>query len=226
MWMQLFRRTLKASLIGLVGFGLVVFVPAGTLDYWQGWAFLAVFGVSSTIVGIYLGLTDPALLERRLRVGPAAETRPAQKVIIAVSFVLFLALLAGSAFDHRLGWSHVPALASVLGNTLVALGMAIDLRVFRENSYGASTIRMMEGQRVITTGPYALVRHPMYVGALILVFGIPPALGSWWGLFIALAMIPFLMLRIGDEERMLRDELEGYKAYTRRVRYRLIPGLW
>lgn len=224
--MQLFIRTLRSTIIGLLVFGLLIFVPAGTLAYWQGWAFIAVFSASTTIIGVYLALKDPALLERRVRAGPAAETRPAQKIIISLAFAIFPLLLIVSVLDHRFGWSHVPVPVSVLGNALVALGLMIDLRVFRENSYGASTVKKMEGQRVIATGPYALVRHPMYVGALIMILGMPPALGSWWGLIPALACVPILMLRTLDEERMLRDELEGYEAYSRRVRYRLVPGLW
>jgi protein-S-isoprenylcysteine O-methyltransferase Ste14 len=224
--MQLFTRTLRTTIIGLLVFGALVFLPAGTFAYWQGWAFIAVFSVSTTMIGIYLALNDPALLERRVRAGPAAETRPLQKVIITLSFAIFLLLMVVSALDHRFGWSHIPAWVSVLGNALVGLGLAIDLRVFRENSYGASTIQKMEGQAVITTGPYALVRHPMYVGVLIMVVGVPLALGSWWGLLIVLASIAILMLRILDEEKMLQDELEGYDAYARGVRYRLVPGLW
>ena len=184
------------------------------------------FSVSTSIIGIYLALANPALLERRMKVGPAAETRPVQKIIIAVSFAVFCLMLIVSVLDHRFGWSHVPTWLSVVGNALVAVGLMIDLRVFRENSYGASTIEKMEGQKVIATGPSALVRHPMYVGVLIMVLGTPLALGSRWGLILAIATIPILALRILDKERMLRDELEGYQAYARDVRYRLLPGIW
>jgi protein-S-isoprenylcysteine O-methyltransferase Ste14 len=169
--MNLAIRAAKAAAAGLLVLGLIVFVPAGTLAYWQGWAFAFVFTVSTNIIGIYLARNDPALLERRMKVGPAAETRPVQKVLIALAFAGAIALVIISAFDHRFGWSDVPAWISVLGNALVALGLLIDLLVFRENSYGASTIRKMEGQTVISSGPYALVRHPMYVGVLILVIG-------------------------------------------------------
>lgn len=224
--MRLFTRTLATSIVGIVVFGMLIFAPAGTLAYWRGWAFIATFAVSTGIIGVYLALKDPALLERRMKAGPAAETRPAQKVIISLSFAVFFALLIVCALDHRFGWSRVPAWISVVGDGLVVLGLMIDLRVFRENSYGASTIEKMEGQAVISTGPYAVVRHPMYVGVLVMVFGIPPALGSWWGILLALAAIPMLTLRILDEERMLRSELAGYDAYARKVRYRLVPGVW
>ncbi|HVV41709.1 MAG TPA: isoprenylcysteine carboxylmethyltransferase family protein [Nitrobacter sp.] len=224
--MQLLIRTLKTTIIGLIVFFCLIFVPAGTLAYWQGWAFVAVFIVSTTLIGLYLALANPTLLERRLKVGPAAETRPVQKIIITVSFTVFCLMLVVSVLDHRFGWSHVPTWLSVVGNVLVAFGLMMDLRVFRENSYGASTIEKTEGQKVIATGPYAVVRHPMYLGVLIMALGTPLALGSWWGIVLAIATVPILVLRILDEERMLCDELEGYEAYARDVRYRLLPGLW
>lgn len=219
-------RTIVKSVVGLIALCLLVFVPAGTLDYWQGWAFIVVFTLSTNAIGIYLALNDPALLERRMKVGPAAETRPVQKIIITLAFVSMVAMTVVSVLDHRFGWSRVPDWVSVLGNVLVALGLTIDLRVFRENSYGASTIKKMEGQRVISTGPYALVRHPMYAGVLIMLLGVPLALGSYWGLLFMIADIPILMLRTLDEKAMLREELEGYNAYTRNVRYRLVPRIW
>ena len=212
--------------MGLIVLGIIIFVPAGTLAYWQGWAFIAVFSVSTNIIGVYLALRDPALLERRMRAGPGAETRPVQKALIALAFAGAIGLVVVSVLDHRFGWSRVPAWASVLGNVLVAVGLMIDLLVFRENSYGASTIQKMEGQKVISSGPYALVRHPMYVGVLVLVIGVPLALGSWWGLAFLLLNVPILVLRILDEETMLRQELDGYADYMRKVRYRLVPGLW
>uniref|UniRef100_A0A9E8A201 Isoprenylcysteine carboxylmethyltransferase family protein n=1 Tax=Bosea sp. NBC_00436 TaxID=2969620 RepID=A0A9E8A201_9HYPH len=224
--MELFWRTLKAVLFGLIGLALLIFLPAGTLAYWQGWAFVVVFSLSTNAIGVYLALTDPALLERRMKAGPTAETRPAQKVIITLAFIALILMLVVSAFDHRFGWSQAPAWLSILGNALVALGLMIDLRVFRENSFGASTIKMMEGQTVISTGPYALVRHPMYLGVLVMAFGTPLALGSWWGLLPAACTLPILMLRIRDEETMLRGELKGYEAYARKVRYRLLPWIW
>lgn len=224
--MELFMRTLKAVVIGLIALAALIFLPAGTLAYWQGWAFIVVFSLSTNAIGVYLALTDPALLERRMKAGPAAETRPAQKIIITLAFIVLCLMPVISAFDHRFGWSQVPAWLSVLGNALVALGLMIDLRVFRENTYGASTIETMEGQTVISTGPYALVRHPMYLGVLVMVFGTPLALGSWWGLLPAACTLPILMLRIRDEETMLRGELEGYEAYARDVRYRVVPGIW
>jgi len=219
-------QMLRSAIGGLVVFGILIFGPAGTLSYWQGWAFILVFSICTNIIGLYLAFTDPALLERRMKVGPGAEQRPAQKVIISLAFLAFGALLVVSALDHRLGWSTVPASVSIVGDILVALGLFIDLRVFRENSFGASTIERTAGQTVISTGPYALVRHPMYVGVLVMVLGVPLALGSYWGLVFMAVNVPILMLRIQDEEAMLTQELEGYVDYTRHVPYRLLPGLW
>lgn len=224
--MQLFLRTLRTAIIGIAVFAIIIFVPAGTLRYWQGWAFIIVFAISTNIIGIYLALYDPVLLERRKKVGPMAEKRPLQKIVITLCIAVFLAVLIFSPLDWRFGWSQVPAWLSLLGDALVALGLMIDLRVFAENSYGASTIEKMEGQTIITTGPYALVRHPMYVGVLIMFLGIPLALGSWWGLLLVLAIVPILMLRVVDEEKMLRGELKGYETYMHDVRYRLLPGVW
>ena len=224
--MKLGIRAVTTAVVGLIVLGIIIFLPAGTLAYWQGWAFIAVFAVSTNVIGVYLALKDPALLERRMKAGPGAETRPLQKALITLAFVGMVGLLIFSVLDHRFGWSSAPAWLSVLGNVLVAAGLMIDLLVFRENSYGASTIKKMEGQKVISTGPYAMVRHPMYVGVLVLVIGVPLALGSLWGLAFLLLNVPILVLRIFDEEAMLRQELDGYTDYMRSVRYRLVPGLW
>jgi len=219
-------RTLRASIIGLVVIAVLVFVPAGTVAYWQGWLFIIVFALSTNLIGLYLARNDPALLQRRMKFGPQAEPRPVQKALVGLAFVAFSALPVVSALDHRLGWSDVPDWVSVFGAFLVWLGLMIDLLVFRRNSFGASTVETMEGQTVISSGPYALVRHPMYVGALVMLVGVPLALGSYWGLLFVIVFVPVLALRILDEEAMLLRELDGYAEYTRSVRYRLVPGVW
>jgi protein-S-isoprenylcysteine O-methyltransferase Ste14 len=224
--MNLAMRTLKSSVSGLIVVGLLLFVPAGTFAYWQGWLFIAVFTASTTLISLYLAAKDPALLERRLRAGPGAETRPLQKRLMQLLVLSFMGIAVLSALDVRFGWSHVPVWVSLLGELLVVLGLLITVLVFRENTYTASTVRTMEGQTVISTGPYALVRHPMYVGVLVMTVGSAPALGSYWALLFVLAVVPILMLRIRDEESLLRTELPGYEAYAQKVRYRLLPGLW
>jgi len=179
--MTLTIRTARSAVIGLIVLGTVVFVPAGTFAYWQGWAFIVTFTVFTNIIGVYLALKDPLLLERRIKAGPGAERRPVQKVLITLAMIGFVALIIVSALDWRFGWSHVPAWVSVLGNILVAAGLMIDLWVMVVNSYGSAAIEKMEGQKVISTGPYAWIRHPMYAGVLVMVIGLPLALGSYLG---------------------------------------------
>jgi protein-S-isoprenylcysteine O-methyltransferase Ste14 len=223
---KLILSTLRTFVIGAVALGIVLFLPAATLDYWQAWVFIAVFMVSVNIIGLYLSLKDPALLERRKKIGPGAEQNPAQKIIMSLALFANLAMLVISALDHRFGWSQMSPVVSLAGDALVALGLFINLLVFKENSFGASNIQVEAEQRVISSGPYALVRHPMYVGVLIMVTGVPLALGSWWGLAILALTIPALMWRIVDEEELLKHDLPGYSAYTQKVHYRLVPYLW
>jgi protein-S-isoprenylcysteine O-methyltransferase Ste14 len=220
------RRALRSSLFGIVALAALLFIPAGTFDYWQAWLFMAVFGCTSGATTVYLALRDPKLLERRMNVGPRAEKEPAQKIIMVLATLGFIAMLVFPAIDHRFGWSSVPASVSVLGDALIALGFLFIFFVFRENSYGASTIQIAEGQTVISTGPYALVRHPMYAGALVMSVGIPLALDSWWGLFVLFLLLPVLIWRLLDEERFLRQNLPGYTEYQTKVKYRLVPFIW
>jgi protein-S-isoprenylcysteine O-methyltransferase Ste14 len=203
-----------------------VFLPARTLDWWQAWLLLAIFFGACVAITADLARRDPALLSRRLRGGPAAERRPAQKVAQAVTSLSFLALFVVSGLDHRFGWSAMPLPLSIAGDLLVALGMTGIFLVFRENSYAASTIEAFAGQKVISTGPYAIVRHPMYAAAMLLLLGIPLALGSDWALLALPPLVLALVLRILDEEKLLDAELPGYAEYRARVKYRLLPGVW
>jgi protein-S-isoprenylcysteine O-methyltransferase Ste14 len=164
---DLTRRALRSSFAGIVALAALLVVPARTLDYWQAWLFMAVFVITSGAITVYLAIHDPKLLERRMNVGPRAEREPAQKIIMVFATLGFIAMLAFPALDHRFGWSAVPASVSVLGDVLIALALLFTFFVFRENSYGASTIQVVEGQTVISTGQYAFVRHPMYAGALV-----------------------------------------------------------
>jgi protein-S-isoprenylcysteine O-methyltransferase Ste14 len=223
---KLIIPALKNFLQGVIVLGALLFLPAWTLNYWQAWVFIIVFMVSVSVIGIYLSLKDPALLERRKNFGPAAEQNMAQKIIISIAIVAQLGLLVFSALDHRFGWSPVPASISLVGDLLVAIGLMINLIVLKENSYGASNVQIMQDQQVISTGPYALVRHPLYTGVLIMVAGVPIALGSWWGLAILVLTAPLLAWRILDEEKLLKNDLPGYRAYIQKVHYRLVPYLW
>jgi protein-S-isoprenylcysteine O-methyltransferase Ste14 len=206
--------------------GLLLFVPAGTVRYWQAWAYLAIFFGAAALTTLYLVRKDPALLARRMSGGPTAEPRPTQKFIMLATSAGFIALLVVPALDHRREWSTVPLPVIVAGNALVVVGFYFIFLVYRENTFTSATIDVVAGQQVISTGPYAIVRHPMYASALLYLIGTPLALGSWWGLVPLAAMTPFLVWRLFDEERLLRERLPGYREYQLRVRHRLLPGVW
>jgi protein-S-isoprenylcysteine O-methyltransferase Ste14 len=206
--------------------GALVFLPAWTFDYVQAWVFTAVFFGCSLAITAYLAVKDPKLLERRMRAGPGAETEPSQKLIMAVALLAIGALPVVSAIDHRLGWSQVPPSIVVLGNLLIITAYVGFYFVFRENTYGAATIQVAEGQKVISTGPYAVVRHPMYSWALVMLLGIPLALGSWWGLVMLVPALAVLVWRLRDEERFLTRKLPGYADYMRKTPQRLVPRVW
>jgi protein-S-isoprenylcysteine O-methyltransferase Ste14 len=204
----------------------LIFVSAGTIDFWQGWVFCLSFLFSTIAIGIYLIQYDRPLLERRMRFGPWQESRPLEKVVITLTFLMFVALVIVPALDHRFAWSRVPGGLVVIANILMVSTFGFFLVVLRANSYAASTITVEAGQRVISTGPYAYVRHPMYAGAALLVLSIPLALGSWWGLLVAVITPPLLIARILDEERALATELPGYRDYLLAVPWRVIPLVW
>jgi protein-S-isoprenylcysteine O-methyltransferase Ste14 len=206
--------------------GLLLFVPAGTVRYWQAWVYLAIFTGASALITRTLLRRDPALLERRMTGGPAAEKRPAQKVVMLGTSIGFVALLVVPALDHRRGGSAVPVGAVLAGDALVAIGFFLISRVYRENPFTSATIEIAENQRVISTGPYAIVRHPMYASASLYLLGTPLALGSYRGLVPIAAMLPLLIWRLLDEERFLAANLAGYAEYQTRVPRRLVPYVW
>jgi protein-S-isoprenylcysteine O-methyltransferase Ste14 len=224
--MKLLFQSLVASVFGLLLFGLLVFWPAGTFDYWQAWVFLAVFGAVSFGPSMYWALRKPEVLRRRMRAGPIAETRAAQKIATVGTIALVVAVLVVSALDHRFGWSQVPTPVVILGDILVAVGLGMAMMVVNQNNYAASTITVEADQPLISTGLYGIVRHPMYAFALIMIAGMPLALGSYWGLVTVVPAVAVLAFRIDDEEKLLREELVGYDEYTRKVYYRLVPGVW
>ncbi|HEV2549982.1 MAG TPA: isoprenylcysteine carboxylmethyltransferase family protein [Stellaceae bacterium] len=187
---------------------------------------MAVFEVSAQALGIYFLVHDRKLVERRMSIGPTAEQRPAQKLISALFVLGFLGFVALPALDHRFGWSPVTPVVSIIASVIIALSFVLFFAVMRSNSYAAATIRVEVGQRVVSTGPYAYVRHPMYSGALLLLLAMPLALGSWWSVLLVVPFFPVLVWRILDEENFLRKELSGYAAYMQRVRYRLAPWVW
>jgi protein-S-isoprenylcysteine O-methyltransferase Ste14 len=217
---------LVSGLAELVVVGFMLFVPTGTINYWQAWVFLAVFALSAWIPGIYVLRTNRVALQQRMRAGPMAESRTVQKVVIAGWYLSLAATLAVSALGHRFGWAPVPTAICLIGDVLVAVGLSVMMLVVIQNSYAAATVRVEAGQKVVSTGLYGLVRHPMYAGNVTLMVGIPLALGSYWGLVLVIPGLMVLALRIRDEEQLLQEKLDGYCEYQQKVRYRLVPYMW
>jgi protein-S-isoprenylcysteine O-methyltransferase Ste14 len=210
----------------VVVLGLVLFGSAGTLRFVEGWVFLGLFTAASLGITLYLARKDPALLQRRTQAGPVAEKERSQKIIQGFASFSFLSIVVVPALDHRFGWSHAPLPLVIAGDVLVLLGFLAVFLVFRENTFTSSVIEVTAEQRVIDSGPYAIVRHPMYAGALVLVAGIPWALGSLVGLATLSPFAAVIVWRLLDEERFLVDHLPGYASYRERTRYRLIPHVW
>jgi len=220
------QRAWVRSVLSLVVFMATLFIPAGTLQFWPGWLYGFIFAASTTAISVYFLKHDPKLVERRMKVGPAAEQRPAQKIIMAITLAGFILLIVLPGLDYRWHWSYMPPWLVLAANVVLVLSFAICFIVLKQNSYAASTIRVEADQPVVSTGLYAIVRHPLYSGALLLMLVTPPALGSYWTLLVVFALIPVLMWRLLDEERFLKQNLPGYADYCRATRFRLIPLIW
>ncbi|MGB9365216.1 MAG: isoprenylcysteine carboxylmethyltransferase family protein [Xanthobacteraceae bacterium] len=223
---DLSTRALKGLARFQVALALIIFLPAWSLTYWQGWLYWFLFGTACFALTLYFLRHDPSLVERRMNAGPGAETEPRQKLIMTVASAGMIALYLVSALDYGFGWSDVPAAVSLIANAFVLLGFAGIFWTFRENTYAAATVRVESGQPVIETGPYALVRHPMYAAALPLFLATPPALGSWYGLIPAAVVVATIVWRLLDEEQHLARGLPGYAEYRGKVRAWLVPGVW
>jgi len=217
---------IRSSVLGIAAFFALIFIPAGTFQYWQGWVYVATWIMVGTAYTVYVARYDPALLKRRTEAGISHEKEPAQKIIISFLFAAFPALLVLPALDHRFGWSSVPWFASAFGDALLAFSFYIFYLVSKVNTYAAANVRVEEGQKVISTGMYGFVRHPMYFGTLFLLVGTPIALGSWWSLLVVPVFIPILVVRILNEEKVLARDLPGYVEYMQKVRYRLVRHIW
>jgi protein-S-isoprenylcysteine O-methyltransferase Ste14 len=212
-------------IVSFVLIGLALFISAGTIQYWQAWVYLVVGAVSSVPLTLYI-VNDPILLENRFKAGPAAEQRPTQKIILLVTGLPGIATFAVPGLDHRFGWSSVPPWLSVAGGFLILLSMWMVYRVFRENSFGSATVEIAKDQKVISTGPYAIVRNPMYSSAAVYFIGMSLTLGSYWGLIPAILTTLGLVWRLFDEEKFLAENLPGYRQYCAKVRWHLIPGVF
>src|ERR1039458_3519000 len=223
---SLTAKALADFVMKLVIVSLLLFLPALSLDFWEAWVFLFIFFIPQLLIIICFLRKDPDLVERRLKGRLFAENRTNQKVIMSLVRLLYVLIVLVPGLDHRFNWSHVPAFLVITADVAVPLGFLIQFHVFKANTFASAVVEIVAEQKVISTGPYAMVRHPMYSGALVVDFFIPSALGSWWGLPFALGMLVVVILRLLDEEQLLRQGLPGYEEYCRKVQYRLIPHIW
>jgi protein-S-isoprenylcysteine O-methyltransferase Ste14 len=222
-------KLITQTVVWIAAMAAVLFLSAGTVFWPAAWVFLAEMGGLGIAIGLWLARNDPALLAERLSAGFQAAQKTWDKVFMVTVFVLWSSWLVLMALDAvRFGWSQVPVWAQAIGATLIALCMYIACLTFRANSYAAPVVKIASdrGHHVVSSGPYAYVRHPMYAGALLFFIGAPLLLGSWYGLVAAPLLIAVMAVRAILEERMLADELPGYRDYATRVPYRLIPGVW
>ena len=221
--MKLLMKALFTLILGIVCMGAMLFLPAGGFHYTNGWLFLGLLFVPMAIMGIVLFFKSPDLLKKRLN---AKEKEAAQKGVIAFSALMFPVGFLLSAFDFRYSWSSVPMPIVIVSSVLFLIGYAMYGEVMRENAYLSRTIEVQEGQKVIDTGLYGFVRHPMYLATFLMFLPMPLILGSFWGL-IPFALYPVLIvIRVLNEEKVLARELCGYTDYMKKVKYRLIPFIW
>jgi protein-S-isoprenylcysteine O-methyltransferase Ste14 len=224
------NKLLVKTFLGFVNLftilALCLFLPAWTLEFWQAWLFLASFFLPILLFTFFLFKRDPRLLERRVKTGLLKETRPYQRFIQAFATVFFIALFLIPGFDHRFKWSTVPSFLVIVSDLAVASGLLIIFFVFRENTFTSAIVEVAKDQHVVSTGPYAVVRHPMYSGAILLLWFTPFALNSWWALLAVPPLVVVVIFRLLDEERYLIQQLAGYGEYCQMVRWKLIPGIW
>ena len=223
---NLLVKTVLGFLFLMAMLALALFLPAGSLSFWQAWVYLVDWAVCVILITLYLVKNDRELLAGRVQAGPTAETQKNQKIIQGLASLAFIGLFIVPGLDYRFGWSSVPPIVSLIADAGVALGFFIVFLTFKENSFTRATIEVSEKQKVITSGPYRFVRHPMYAGASVLLLFTPLALGSWLAEVCAVLLILVVAIRLLDEEQFLKKDLVGYTAYCQTVRYHLIPYLW
>ena len=220
---KLIIMVLARTLLFLIVMLAMFFLPAGHLAYWEAWVYLAIIFVSMLAFSIYFLKNDPELLERRMR---SNEKETEQRLIVGIMTVCFFFTFLIPGFDQRFGWSGVPIVVVMIADMVVLLGYGFVFLVLKENSYASRIIEVEKDQQVISSGPYAMVRHPMYLGVALMLLFTPLALGSYWAIIPAILMIFVLVPRILNEEKVLERDLDGYREYMHKVRYRLIPGIW
>ncbi len=222
----LLLKAIAGMLVLLVGLGFLIFLPAGTIDYLQAWTYIITFTVSVILILLYLINKDPKLLERRLKAVPTAETKKIQKILQSLLNIFFVFVFISAGFDYRFTWSNIPLYVCFIADIFVTMGFFIVFLVFKENSYTSGAIEVATDQKVIATGPYRIVRHPMYAGALLMLFATPIALGSYWAILFVFPLALSVAARALDEERYLAKNLPGYAEYCQKVHYRIIPLIW
>jgi protein-S-isoprenylcysteine O-methyltransferase Ste14 len=219
-------KTLSRIIIFTIILGLLIFVPSWTIFYWQGWIFYFVVSICLFIMTLYFLKHDPALMESRVNIGPKAEKKIFQKILLSFFIVLLMGLVLLSALDHRFHLSKIPDAFIIISNFIILIGFYILYRVFKENSFASATIDLAKEQKVIATGPYSIVRHPMYSGAFLLFMFTPIALDSFFGIILSVLIAVIGVFRIIDEEKFLNINLSGYPDYCKKIKYRLIPFIW
>ncbi|HWB87435.1 MAG TPA: isoprenylcysteine carboxylmethyltransferase family protein [Bryobacteraceae bacterium] len=220
------KRALSSSVRFLIFFWMMLFLPAWSLHFWQAWVFWFLFSACILFTTLYFLRRDPALVERRMKAGPAAEREKSQKRIQTLVSLFLFAEIVLPGFDHRFGWSTAPAALMIVGNVFAVVGFAITFLALKENTFASAIIEVNQSQRVISTGPYRLVRHPLYSGALLMMLAAPVALGSYWAFLAVPPVILGIVWRLIDEEKFLGKNLPGYDEYRQKTRYRLVPLIW
>ena len=221
--MKLLCNALLKVSLGIVLVGAMIFLPAGTLSYTKGWLLMGLLFVPMLLAGFVMLFKAPKLLEKRL---DAKEKQGEQKAVVALSGLMFLAGFVVSGLDYRFGWSQMPVAVTVASSVLFLIGYGLYGMVLRENAYLSRTIKVEQGQTVISTGLYGIVRHPMYAATILLFLMMPLVLGSWYAAIIFLCYPVLIIIRLTGEEKLLIKELPGYEEYRKKVKYRLIPFVW